>query len=103
MDQTTARVRVAELTQLINQANHAYYGQDNPSIPDAEYDRLFRELKSLEEQFPELRTNFSPTQRVGAPPLKVLLKSVILYPCSPWIMRLPKTIYGLLINALKTA
>lgn len=70
MDQTAARARVAELTQLINQANHAYYGQDNPSIPDAEYDRLFRELKALEDQFPALRTTFSPTLRVGAPPLK---------------------------------
>lgn len=70
MDQTAARARVAELTQLINQANHAYYSQDNPSIPDAEYDRLFRELTALEAQYPELRTVFSPTQRVGAPPLK---------------------------------
>ncbi|HNG61485.1 MAG TPA: NAD-dependent DNA ligase LigA, partial [Cellvibrionaceae bacterium] len=70
MDQATARARVAELTQLITQANQAYYVQDDPSIPDAEYDRLFRELKTLEEQFPELRTAFSPTQRVGAPPLK---------------------------------
>lgn len=52
MDQATARARVAELTQLITQANQAYYVQDDPSIPDAEYDRLFRELKTLEEQFP---------------------------------------------------
>lgn len=70
MDQASARLRIAELTQLITQANHAYYVQDDPSIPDAEYDRLFRELKALEDQFPALRTAFSPTQRVGAPPLK---------------------------------
>ncbi len=70
MDQASAKARVAELTQLIARANQAYYVQDDPSIPDAEYDRLFRELKTLEEQFPDLRTAFSPIQRVGAPPLK---------------------------------
>lgn len=70
MDIESARVRVAQLTQAINQANQAYYVQDNPSIPDAEYDRLFHELKALEERFPQLRTAYSPTQRVGAAALK---------------------------------
>ncbi|HEY6527150.1 MAG TPA: NAD-dependent DNA ligase LigA [Cellvibrionaceae bacterium] len=70
MDIEAARARIAELTQLITQANHAYYVLDNPSIPDAEYDRAFHELKILEDKLPQLRTVFSPTQRVGATPLK---------------------------------
>ncbi|MEY4588250.1 MAG: NAD-dependent ligase LigA [Pseudomonadota bacterium] len=70
MELEAARLRVAELTQEITKANQAYYALDNPSIPDAEYDRLFHELKTLETQYPALRTAFSPSQRVGAPPLK---------------------------------
>ncbi|HXE37388.1 MAG TPA: NAD-dependent DNA ligase LigA, partial [Azonexus sp.] len=54
----------------IERHNHAYYVLDAPSIPDAEYDKLFRELQGLEQQFPELLTADSPTQRVGAAPLK---------------------------------
>ncbi len=42
---------------------------DSPVIPDAEYDKLFRELQALEEQYPELRRTDSPTQRVGGKPL----------------------------------
>ena len=49
--------------------NHSYYVLDNPSIPDAEYDQLFRELQALELAHPELNTPDSPTQRVGAAPL----------------------------------
>ena len=49
--------------------NHNYYVLDAPSIPDAEYDRLLRELQALEAAHPELVTPDSPTQRVGAPPL----------------------------------
>lgn len=61
--------RVAELHKQLHEANHAYYVLDNPSIPDAEYDRLFHELKDIEAQHPELLTPDSPTQRVGAAPL----------------------------------
>ena len=50
--------------------NHAYYVLDAPSIPDAEYDRLFRELQALEQRYPELLTADSPTQRVGGAPLR---------------------------------
>jgi len=63
----------AERTRLlraeIDRHNHAYYVLDQPTIPDAEYDKLFRELQSLEEQYPELRAPDSPTQRVGGAPL----------------------------------
>jgi DNA ligase (NAD+) len=53
----------------LNRHNHAYYVLDNPTIPDAEYDKLFRELQSIEEAHPELITPDSPTQRVGGAPL----------------------------------
>ena len=61
--------RVAALRQEIERHNHAYYVLDQPTIPDAEYDRLFRELQALEADSPELLTPDSPTQRVGGRPL----------------------------------
>ncbi len=62
--------RVAQLLAEIEQHNHRYYVLDDPSIPDAEYDQLFRELQHLEMQHPELLTPDSPTLRVGGAPLK---------------------------------
>jgi DNA ligase (NAD+) len=64
------RDRANDLKEQINRHNHRYYVLDDPEIPDAEYDKLFRELQSLEEQLPDLITSDSPTQRVGAAPLK---------------------------------
>ena len=61
--------RVAELRETINYHNYRYYVLDNPTISDAEYDKLLRELTALEEKYPELVTPDSPTQRVGAKPL----------------------------------
>jgi DNA ligase (NAD+) len=61
--------RVITLRQEIERHNHAYYVLDQPLIPDAEYDRLFRELQTLEAEHPELATPDSPTQRVGSKPL----------------------------------
>jgi DNA ligase (NAD+) len=61
--------RVTALRREIERHNHAYYGLDQPLIPDAEYDRLFRELQTLEAEHPELATPDSPTQRVGSKPL----------------------------------
>jgi DNA ligase (NAD+) len=58
--------RAAELRALIHEANHRYHQLDAPSIPDAEYDRLMRELEALEAAHPQLRTVDSPTLRVGA-------------------------------------
>ena len=57
--------RLEQLKQLINDHDHRYYVLDEPSIPDAEYDRLFKELQALEAKHPELITPDSPTQRVG--------------------------------------
>ena len=63
-----AATRIAELRRLIDDANHRYYVLDDPGIPDAEYDRLMRELEALEAGHPELAIPDSPTQRVGAAP-----------------------------------
>jgi DNA ligase (NAD+) len=61
----TAHSRILELRAALDQHNYRYHVLDEPSIPDAEYDRLFRELKELEAANPELVTADSPTQRVG--------------------------------------
>ncbi|PSS56459.1 NAD-dependent DNA ligase LigA [Pseudomonas sp. BBP2017] len=61
----TAKSRILELRAELDQHNYRYYVLDEPSIPDAEYDRLFNELKALEAEHPELVTADSPTQRVG--------------------------------------
>ncbi|MEL4505874.1 NAD-dependent DNA ligase LigA [Luteococcus sp. H138] len=60
------RHRWTELAERITDAQEAYYGADAPTISDAEYDQLMRELDALEERFPELRTPDSPTQKVAA-------------------------------------
>ena len=65
VDKSSALDRIEKLTQQLNYHSHQYYVLDQPEIPDAEYDRLFRELQGLEEQFPELKKVDSPTQRVG--------------------------------------
>jgi DNA ligase (NAD+) len=63
------RQTAAALRAEIERHNHAYYVLDQPALPDAEYDRLFRELQALEAAHPELLTPDSPTQRVGGAPL----------------------------------
>lgn len=64
-DAQTAAERIAQLRSELDDHNYRYYVLDEPSVPDAEYDRLFRELKALETEHPELVTPESPTQRVG--------------------------------------
>ena len=66
---TDWRARAAWLNDVLHRHAHAYYVLDNPSIPDAEYDKLFSELQALEIAHPELVTADSPTQRVGGTPL----------------------------------
>jgi DNA ligase (NAD+) len=63
------RARAAQLRAEIEGHNHRYYVLDDPSVPDAEYDRLFRELQDIEARHPELVTPDSPTQRVGGAPV----------------------------------
>lgn len=69
MTTLTPQQRVAELHQLLNRYGHEYYVLDAPTVPDAEYDRLFRELQQLEQEHPELASADSPTRRVGGAPL----------------------------------
>ena len=57
--------RAKQLRELLDQHNYAYYVLDEPTVPDAEYDRLFNELRALEESNPDIITADSPTQRVG--------------------------------------
>ncbi|GMA20188.1 NAD-dependent DNA ligase LigA [Arsenicicoccus piscis] len=61
-----ARREWTEAAQRVVEAQEAYYGRDAPTLSDADYDQLMRRLQELEEQFPDLRTPDSPTQRVGA-------------------------------------
>jgi DNA ligase (NAD+) len=63
-----AKLRVEELREQINHHNYRYHVLDDPEVSDVEYDELVRELRALEERFPELIMPDSPTQRVGARP-----------------------------------
>lgn len=64
-EEPTAAQRAAWLRAELERANHAYYVLDQPELPDAEYDKLFRELQAIESEHPELVSPDSPTQRVG--------------------------------------
>src|SRR5215831_7398122 len=65
MTRAEAKQRISELAEEIRAHDHRYYVLEKPVVSDAHYDRLFRELKTLEEQFPDLRPPDSPTLRVG--------------------------------------
>jgi DNA ligase (NAD+) len=69
-----AQERADALRELLHHHAHRYYVLDAPEIPDAEYDKLFRELQALEQQHPELLTPDSPTQRVGGKVLEGFAK-----------------------------
>ena len=68
MTPPTPAARIADLRRQLEDANYRYHVLDEPSIPDAEYDRLLRELEALEAAHPDLVTADSPTQRVGNAP-----------------------------------
>src|SRR5262249_45364952 len=72
--------RAAWLREAIDRANYEYFVLDQPSVSDAEYDRMMRELKNLEEENPTLRSPDSPTQRVGAEVQSQLAKHTHLVP-----------------------
>ncbi len=65
----STEVLAKRLRAELNQHGYNYYTLDAPTIPDAEYDKLFKQLQTLEEQYPELKTSDSPTLRVGGAPL----------------------------------
>ena len=77
---TELAARALTLRRQIEQANYDYHVLDRPTISDREYDRLFRELRELEEEHPTLRTDDSPTLRVGAEPHTQLVKHTHLVP-----------------------
>ena len=62
--------KIQQLRDILNYHNHKYYVEDNPEISDHQYDKLLRELENFEEQYPELITSDSPTQRVGGKSLE---------------------------------
>jgi DNA ligase (NAD+) len=64
-----AAVLVEQLREVVRAHDYRYYVEDDPVIPDAEYDRLYRGLQVLESAFPELQSEDSPTQRVGGAPI----------------------------------
>src|SRR2546426_6770006 len=66
-----AKRRVEELRDLIDYHNYRYHVLDDPEVSDAEYDDLMRELRAVEEEFPEFITPDSPTQRVGGAPTEL--------------------------------
>lgn len=74
MEKKVAHEKINELIERLNKYGHEYYVLDKPSVPDAEYDKLFQQLLQLEEQFPELITEHSPTRRVGAEPIDTFHK-----------------------------
>ncbi|QQD16781.1 NAD-dependent DNA ligase LigA [Spongiibacter nanhainus] len=69
MSDKNIRDRLNEIKEQLHRCNYEYYVLDAPSLPDAEYDRLFRELIEIENAHPEWRSDDSPSQRVGAEPL----------------------------------
>jgi DNA ligase (NAD+) len=75
-ERAEAKVRVEELRELINHHSYRYHVLDDPEVSDAEYDELIRELRGLEDAFPELITPDSPTQRVGEAPVSALFAPV---------------------------
>ncbi|KGA96253.1 DNA ligase LigA [Alkalihalobacillus alcalophilus ATCC 27647 = CGMCC 1.3604] len=69
MERQEAEIKINELREVLNEYGHHYYVLDNPVVSDAEYDQKLQQLIELEEQFPELITDDSPTVRVGGDPL----------------------------------
>ena len=76
----TPERRAAEVRALLHQASYDYYVLDRPALSDVEYDKLYRELQTIEREHPELRTADSPTMRVGAEPASALAKHTHLVP-----------------------
>ena len=83
--------RVEELRSVIDDHNYRYYVLDDPRIPDAEYDRLFRELQTLETDYPELASENSPTRRLAVLRRPVSRRWFTGCRCCRWTMPSVKT------------
>src|SRR3989338_5111293 len=70
MERATAKKRIEKLREEIRRHDHLYYVLDKPEISDEAYDKLYKELETLENKYPELVSSDSPTQRIGGEPLK---------------------------------
>jgi len=75
MNKREAEKRIARLREELRRHNRLYYVEAKPEISDREYDRLYKELQDLEEQYPELVTPDSPTHRIGGEPLEGFAKA----------------------------
>src|SRR5699024_9092925 len=69
MEKQQVKEKMNKIIEKLNKYAYEYYVLDEPSVPDAEYDRLFHELLQLETDYPDLVDKHSPTKRVGAEPL----------------------------------
>ena len=74
MDEDAAKQQVADLRQALEYHNYRYYVKNDPAISDSAYDKLYHRLEELEEAFPKLQSDTSPTRRVGAEPVSELKK-----------------------------
>ena len=73
---TNIKEKIDRLRQQLNHHSYRYYVMDDPEISDAEYDLLLRELKQLEEHYPQFLTPDSPTQRVGTEPVTTRMRHI---------------------------
>ena len=70
MDRKEAEKKIEKLKDIVRRHDRLYYAENAPEVPDREYDRLYSELKGLEEKYPEFKADDSPTQRVSGEPLE---------------------------------
>jgi len=106
MNHSEASVRIQELTEALNKHNHLYYVESNPEISDYDFDMLLSELQKLEEVFPDLASDHSPTKRVGGDITKKFESVVHKYPMlslsntyskeeiEEWVARVKKLVEG---------
>ena len=80
MNAQEAKPRIKELTDLLNQHNYNYYTLSQPTISDFDFDMMLKELEALENQFPELASANSPTQKVGGEVTKNFIQVKHKYP-----------------------
>ena len=85
-----AKQQIATLRNTLNEYNYQYYVMDDPSVPDAVYDRDMQALIALEKQYPTLQSPNSPSQKVGAQRYRPLNKLPMMFLCCRWITPLMK-------------
>jgi DNA ligase (NAD+) len=99
MDMDKAKKKINLLKRQIKKHNTLYYKKDAPEISDAEYDRLYAELKALETEFPGLSRKDSPTESVGSDISGNFPQQNIFRLCSVWTIHIPPKSWSSSINA----